>query len=288
MQLKRRIFILLFNDLKILLYESNKNSFFSILQNIVNYVRLKLFYHNIDLKYRKAKLRFLFKDGCYNLGYNELIEYLKNVAVKYMLIKMEILTDAKDYISFLKDLKNKIVIDIGAWKGDTVLLFHLFGARKIYAIEPIEENLQLTKRFLKRYNINCEIFNKAIWQQDGELSFKILETRVGSPDFSLENIGRKKLKIKCMSWGNLLRKFLKYKNMLIKVDCEGCEKFLLDVEDELLCRFSEWIIECHSLGIAKSIYKKFCKNGFKLVRATPLNYPDMSISILYFKRFRKP
>ncbi|MCM8808393.1 MAG: hypothetical protein NC926_10750, partial [Candidatus Omnitrophica bacterium] len=91
----------------------------------------------------------------------------------------------------------------------------------------------------------------------------------------------KEIKVKCLSWEEVLKKAIKEKVDIAKVDCEGCEKFLVSVDDDLIKQISEWIIECHSLEISRLIFKKFIKNGFKLKGVISFVYPN--VNILYFK-----
>ncbi|MEM4773005.1 MAG: hypothetical protein QW648_03285, partial [Nanoarchaeales archaeon] len=89
------------------------------------------------------------------------------------------------------------------------------------------------------------------------------------------------IKVKCISWKEVLEKAIKEKADIAKIDCEGCEKFLVFVDDDLIKQIPEWIIECHSLEISRLIFRKFVKNKFKIIKIISMLYPD--IIILYFR-----
>ncbi|MEM5830515.1 MAG: hypothetical protein QXL82_03335, partial [Candidatus Aenigmatarchaeota archaeon] len=85
----------------------------------------------------------------------------------------------------------------------------------------------------------------------GKGNLSLFENRIIKP---------KKIRVKCVSWENVLKNAIKEKVDIAKVDCEGCEKFLVDVNDELIKQIPEWIIECHSYEIAREIINKLSKS----------------------------
>ena len=69
----------------------------------------------------------------------------------------------------------------------------------------------------------------------------------------------KKLKRKIVSW----KRVLKERFDLAKVDCEGCEKGLLNVDNKLLQKIPIWLIEIHGNDLRRKIIEKFRSAGFK-------------------------
>jgi hypothetical protein len=49
-----------------------------------------------------------------------------------------------------------------------------------------------------------------------------------------------------------------------KVDCEGCEKHLLSLPDDLIRKVPKWVIECHGPETLRLLCEKFLKAGFKV------------------------
>jgi hypothetical protein len=63
---------------------------------------------------------------------------------------------------------------------------------------------------------------------------------------------------KSISWAKVLEEGFN----VAKVDCEGCENYLLDLSDEELRMVPKWVIECHSPQTLKRLCEKFLRAGF--------------------------
>ena len=75
-------------------------------------------------------------------------------------------------------------------------------------------------------------------------------------------VGRYSLKVEVESFTSILST---YSADMAKVDCEGYEKYLLDVENASLRRIPYWIIEMHDTTIAQSLRRKFLEAGFEMI-----------------------
>ncbi|MEM5882520.1 MAG: FkbM family methyltransferase [Candidatus Aenigmatarchaeota archaeon] len=245
-----------------------------ILNNLLNLIGL----------YIGKRRKIHFKDECriFN-SHMELAPFFLNKCVRVSLLRGYIISGAIDYLKLKTKFKNKTVLDIGSWIGDSILLFHKFGAKKIIAYEPIKENVEVTNRFIKRFNINCKLYPYAVCKKSGVMKFIVEEDEYGSVGLSLfkKKVNNpKEIKVKCLSWKEVLKRAIDENVDIAKVDCEGCEKFLVSVDDDLIKQIPEWIIECHSLEISRLIFKKFIKNKFQLKRVVSITYPN--VNILYF------
>jgi len=246
----------------------------------------------------KRNLVFKFKRGInyFNFSYKELISYLtyniENIG-KLILSKGIVYSDALDYRDFKIELKNKIVLDIGAWIGDSILLFHKLGAKKIIAYEPIKKNVEFAKKIIQKFGINCKIYDYAVCKEDGEKEFLVEKEKYTKPTLNLLESNQKidiyhelvPIKVRCLSWKKVLENAIKEKVDIAKVDCEGCEKYLIDIENELIKQIKEWIIESHSKEITKNLIRKFSSCGFKIEKNLPLRIKSTDfLAILYFKK----
>jgi len=118
---------------------------------------------------------------------------------------------------------DKTVLDIGADYGSTATFFLIRGAKRVYAIEG---NLVLFKRLRENAKKDRRIH-----------AFHV-------------NISSAK------KFTSLFR----LHPDIIKVDCEGCEKHLLDIENDVFRSVKEYVIETHT----KMLYNKFMKKFSEL------------------------
>ncbi len=127
------------------------------------------------------------------------------------------------------DYKDKVVLDVGAYVGDTLLYFLRNGARYVISVEP-------TKKYVN------------------ELMRNIMLNKVNSENFVVIRSGYGKLSI-C----DFLNAFGGID--VAKFDCEGCE--LLLTKDACMPRIPTYIIEYHSNVILSTLQEVFSKYGFK-------------------------
>jgi len=74
------------------------------------------------------------------------------------------------------NVNDKIVIDIGAYIGDTALYFIHRGARKVYVFEPVEKFYRYLLRNIARNNLEDRIiaFNYGAWFRDTVIRTNIM------------------------------------------------------------------------------------------------------------------
>lgn len=141
--------------------------------------------------------------------------------------------------SYSQDLKDKIVIDVGAASGDTPLYFASNGA-VVYAFEMVKSNYD---DMLKNLELNPNLvsrikpFNIAVGS-DSEVEYfedsrGFIYTKGGATFLKNKygNFGIKR-KVQGMTVKSILEKFNINEVELLKTDCKGCEFFL--TKDELV------------------------------------------------------
>jgi hypothetical protein len=52
--------------------------------------------------------------------------------------------------------------------------------------------------------------------------------------------------------------------MLLKIDCEGCERFLINVPCDLLKKVPHWVLEVHGFQNLLEFFRKFKECGFRI------------------------
>jgi hypothetical protein len=158
-------------------------------------------------------------------------------------------TFVKEEYDFL-NVKNKIVIDVGANIADTSIYFKKKGALKVIAIEPNKICIDIAMKNL--------LTNKM--DKDIDLLF------LGCGNERTVHNGQE---IKISSLQSIMARY-SYKPEILKLDCEGCEyETILNSPIELLSKFSQIQIEYH-YGY-KNLKTKLEESGF-LVHVTEPRY----------------
>ncbi|MEM2041683.1 MAG: FkbM family methyltransferase [Nitrososphaerota archaeon] len=141
------------------------------------------------------------------------------------------------------DVSGKVVLDIGAYTGDTVLYFLSRGAVKVIAVEPVPEHfevLKLNTQGLPVVGINAAVGCKAPY----------LKELIGSGSYGIKEVRSDEI-----AWLNvpvlrLVELVRKHNPQVVKIDCEGCEYFIIDE-----------IIKLRELGVEQVIVELHDKPG---------------------------
>lgn len=127
------------------------------------------------------------------------------------------------------DVNGKVVVDVGAYVGDSAIYFALRGARKVIAIEP--HPIAYTEMI---ENIKLNSFENVIIPVNAGLASR-------SGNLTIENII-----IPMITLGDILHKYNVPKGSILKMDCYGCEYDVILNSYEHLRIFEEIIIRYYS------------------------------------------
>lgn len=125
-------------------------------------------------------------------------------------------------------LKNKDIIDAGAFTGDTAIPLSEVTHKNVFAFEPFEESFKLLKENVERNNIsNIKPVNKSLGNINGERSLYLANDNFQgiTSDSNLRKY-TEELKVQEVT----VDQFVKENNLdvgLITIDVEGAEKDLL-------------------------------------------------------------
>jgi len=144
------------------------------------------------------------------------------------------------------NVANNVVIDVGAFVGDTAVYFAFKGARKVIAVEPHPDAYaeMLENIGLNRLESVIVPVNAGLASKPGMLC--VADTDVRNTTSVYHGIGDCRSSIPAMTLGELLDKFGLRGDIVLKMDCEGCERDVILNDYEHVSLFDELIFEYHS------------------------------------------
>ena len=222
-------------------------------------------------------LRDIFSKGYSVEPYGDMLCFKKNnMQLVGPLPDVRVLAeDVDDFYSV--DFRDKVVLDVGGFIGDTAVLFSAMGAKKVIIYEPVPAHHEIIKINTMLNGVNAEIHEEGLGETDG---YETIHYENAGIDFGLRNSGTREMQIKIRSAKHIIEES---GAEIAKFDCEGAEISLVNVPDDILRKISFYIIEVHSSEIKNAICTKFRNCGFDLVKDPP-NTADPEFSVLFFKR----
>ncbi len=160
------------------------------------------------------------------------------------------------------DVKGKTVADIGAYLGETTVLFARMGARHIHAYEPVYYGL-LERNLLLNNVINATVHPYGVWIEENVYGV--------APQVSGTGLTVGDIKIRTKPIGDAIVD-------VVKMDCEGCEWALLTLTCQEIRRAEEYAIEIH--GPEPPLVRKLERCGYipmRVATVAPL------VSLWHFK-----
>ncbi len=152
------------------------------------------------------------------------------------------------------DFKDKIILDIGGFQGESAVYFGALGAKKVIVYEPIREYCRLIEKNISLNNVNAEIHQSGIGSENTILALSV---------FGQPNGGKKEI----VKITNITDIISQSNADIAKIDCEGAEICLTTVPNEVLKKISHYIIELHGSQVRKAVTSKFIEAGFTLTKS---------------------
>jgi FkbM family methyltransferase len=211
---------------------------------------------------------------CWKVDWKNKILILPN-GLRFYLYSIDPLIFSETFIHDIHfvgfDLNEKVVVDIGAFVGDTALYYASLGA-KVYAYEPHPINFYWLKKNVElnpHLKDKIKIFNYAVGN-DGEIEIIFNESIDGGFTLSSRYKGKAVI-IKSVSLRTILDQ-IDTEPYLLKADCKGCEFNL--IEDNSISRFEKIKIEYTAFNKPKVdfIIKKIKDRGFNRIRIFKHNF----------------
>lgn len=170
---------------------------------------------------------FIFKEG-------DLAVYKKFIMYKDIKFEYDGLMQFKNSIQLLHDIylirpyaklqvRDKVVIDVGAAIGDTAIYFRMLGAKKVIAFEPFPYSYKIAKRNIahnsKKYKEWCILVNKAVGRPGTIIINENYKSHASSFLFNSKN----GMPVEILSLDEVVKKYNVPPHSALKVDCEGSE-----------------------------------------------------------------
>ncbi len=171
----------------------------------------------------------------------------------------------------------KIIIDVGAERGDTPLYFAQKGAT-VYAFEPIKENFDdMIKNISLNPNIEKNIIpiNAAIGKDEILKFYQSPDTPNVGSSFAINRHGKnaKIQQVQGYTIASALKKFKIDHVDLLKMDCKGCEFFLTEKDLELVDKIKIEYMDEQNPRKFKDLIKLLekMKFGYIIYRISPFD-----------------
>lgn len=240
--IKKQIKITLRDNTTVTLTKSNFEKFIGITQSLASAIKDK---NKTTSNKKGAKVQLRFSGR---------IIYVQSSSAAQ--VTSEFLSNTHKIIS-KGNVKGKIVLDIGAYMGETAMLYAIWGgARHVYSFEPVADLYHVARNniALNRLNDRITMINSKLVGAKNKYNTK--------NSFELSAIKSKEI---------TLTEFVKYKKIkgvVLKLDCEGGEyEIIRDTPSNILRSFKTIHIEYH-YGY-KDIVKRLKSEGFKVSYTKP-------------------
>lgn len=170
--------------------------------------------------------------------------------------------------------QNKTVLDVGGYIGDTARYFLKEGAARVVIYEPVEKNVICMKHNLHKWSHLVEIVHKGVSGNNGEM---VISSNYPAGHIGFGNReGQYSVKVSSETFHTILQK---NSADIAKIDCEGGERYLLDLEERVLCKIPYWMVEIHEAHLVQEITRKFRSCGFEIL---PVDLPPGHQALIHF------
>jgi FkbM family methyltransferase len=185
--------------------------------------------------------------------FNEKSKYWVKDSVKFKLMHYHPILDVFEYGEYSGvGVGGRVVVDVGAFVGDSSIYFTLRGAKKVIAIEPHPGAFEEMLENIKLNNLEDKIIpiNAGLASRPGKMCLQ--EVSTSSTWSTYYGLGDCERSVPAITLGEIISKYVSEGgDLVLKMDCEGCEYDVIMNDYENVSKFKEIIFEYHErqLGI---------------------------------------
>ena len=211
----------------------------------------------------------------------------------FYLIVQEVYIPVYIQYEWLRSYKVDTFIDVGAYKGRvTKVINYLFPKVRIYAFEPLVENYNSIKA--QKFSSDATVEKLALGAHTGKSTFYKSSFIPASSLLQFKkNLGKyefikkiKKVQVETNTLDNYFKKIILRKNVVLKLDTQGSEYFILNSGKIVLKEVSIVIIETSFKGLYRGekdfaqVYELLVRCGFEYRGniSDSVFYPNFNLS----------
>ena len=147
------------------------------------------------------------------------------------------------------EVRNRVVLDVGAAIGDTAIHFVGRGADKVFAVEPYPGTCKVLQENIALNGLqdSVQVINAGLSDKSGSGSIKMGAGQTGDvfSEVSRQSPNRGEIQVPLLSLSYIVTAY-SLDNALLKMDCEGCEyRAPIGSDISTLRRFERMCIEYH-------------------------------------------
>jgi FkbM family methyltransferase len=153
------------------------------------------------------------------------------------------------------NVKGKVVVDIGAYIGDSAIYFALRGAKRVVAIEPHPEAFREITENIRLSNLEGIIIpvNASLASRPGEICIKNVDVKKTAVIY--HKPGGCGTLVPAITLADVIEGYAINHSAILKMDCEGCEYDVILNDYEHISIFKELLFEYHAYVIGIPVLK---------------------------------
>jgi FkbM family methyltransferase len=180
------------------------------------------------------------------------------------------------YDSF--DIRNGVVLDVGAFIGDTAVYFAARGAKKVIAYEPAPSLFKFALENIKLNKLDpvVELRKEAVDNVDGQTTLYFDTRHPSKSSTYFATTGTATFNVKTVAFSSLMKEVGHVD--LLKMNCEGAEhRILMQAYSQgLMKEISYIIVEIHDE--CKRLLEILQRSGFKIISKASIARNVMMVS----------